>query len=647
MKVSITEPVYPPPFGALGLVTFTRTYARVKEPGSKLESFYDTLVRVITGGINQLGIDFTEEEIQDAFYLMYNLKCSVAGRFLWSLGTSTVDRYGLMSLQNCLACVVDRVTAFSWIMDSLMLGCGVGFNVQSEYTNKLPLVNKNVKVTRITLDTEGKGADFIVPDSREGWVKLMYKTIKAGFGVGKNFTYYTGLLRSKGTPIKGFGGIAGGPEPLCRGVENITTIFQTCKTDQLSSTEVMDIVCNIAELVVSGNVRRSALIALGDSSDEYFINAKRWDTGTVPNIRCNSNNSVVTDSIESLPASFWEPFEKASIGECYGLINLSLSRTQGRLGEECNDSGVVCYNPCGEISLGNYESCCLSEIFLPNIYSYEEFMKCMKIVYKFQKHSLSIKCHQKCTEDIVHKNMRLGIGVTGIMQCNEQHLSWLSRGYTEIKEYDRYYSGIHNFPPSIKLTTVKPSGTLSLIAGVTPGIHPGYSQYMIRRIRLNSESKMIPILRSAGYPIEYQKRFDNSEDYSTVVVSFPYSYPEGTKTKVSAIEQLDAVKFMQKVWSDNSVSCTVYYRMEELQDIKEWLKKNYSSSIKTVSFLLHSDHGFAQAPYEAITLTEYKDMSLNLKPLDFKELMSDIAVVREANDTLVKDECASGACPIK
>lgn len=256
------------------------------------------------------------------------------------------------------------------------------------------------------------------------------------------------------------------------------------------------------------------------------------------------------------------------------------------------------------------------------------------------KHSLRLKSHHKETEKIVHENMRMGIGVTGVLQATEEQRSWLSKAYEELREFDKEYSAKNNWPISIKLTTCKPSGSVSLLPGVTPGIHPAYSQYMIRRIRISSNHPLVTVCKESGYDVEYQRNFDGSEDRGTVVVSFPFSYPEGTKLAkdMTAIDQLNEVRNLQKDWSDNSVSCTVYYRKEELPAIRNYLEKFYKDSHKSLSFLLHNEHGFDQAPLEEITKEEYEQMVSRTKII--KSLEGDV-------DFEAQDECASGMCPIK
>jgi len=953
-----------PPFGPLGYITYKRTYARkLSEHSEETEEFEDTINRIISSSNKQLKVGFTQEEQLKLKDILMSLKGSVAGRFLWQLGTKTVDTLGLPSLQNCATVAVDEpIRPFTWAFDMLMLGSGVGFNLQREYVYKLPkVVKKKFKIER----KDSKDADFIVPDSREGWVKLLGKVLKSYFYSGEGFSYSTICIRGKGTPIKGFGGIASGPEDLVIGIQNICKVLDNRRGKQLRSIDCLDIVNIIAAVVVSGNVRRSAEICIGDFDDLEFLNAKNWSLGNIPNWRAMSNNTIVCNDITKLPHQFWDGY--LGNGEPYGLLNLNLCKKIGRTGEtEYPDEDVIGTNPCqpgfatiltrdgiktfddinigdyiwsqegwtkvlnkwstgvkpvykyktsfgvfvgtdnhrlvtrdgkieakycdevhvlkgpfpqkiekfipeqvmaglflgdgyhkkmknreytypvlcigendkdyfeSEIShlilnqfdskeynvntnmvkdgkswnltineycknlsqiellsflrglytangsvikqskssvritykttskmlaeelqvilssigirsyittnkpkvvkfsngeyeckesydinitkdfrefysrigflqkykmqkiqevietykqsqpenyssikeieylgdyevyditvdnnshtywtgglnvsncseqpLNNFESCCLAEIFLPNNKTYEDLLETAIYLYRINKHSLALSCHHKETQEVVNGNMRMGIGVTGYLQATEEQRNWLDKLYKDLRQYDKEYSLKNGFPESIKLTTVKPSGSLSLLAGVTPGGHPGFSQYFIRRIRIASNSPLVELCRENGYEIEYQKNFDGTEDRSTVVVSFPCSFPEGTKLAkdMTAIDQLEVVARLQKEWSDNAVSVTVYYKLEELEDIKKWLNTNYNEKIKAVSFLLHSEHGFKQAPYEEITKERYEEMVAKCKPIT--------GVSFSENDVSGVDECASGYCPIK
>jgi hypothetical protein len=236
--------------------------------------------------------------------------------------------------------------------------------------------------------------------------------------------------------------------------------------------------------------------------------------------------------------------------------------------------------------------------------------------------------------------MRMGIGITGVMQCTDEQKSWLRKAYEELRAFDKQYSDDNNFPTSVKLTTVKPSGTLSLLPGVTPGCHPAYARYMIRRIRISSNHPLVQVCRDHGYHVEYQQNFDGSEDRSTVVVSFPFRHPDNAvlAKDMTALDQLETIKWLQENWSDNSVSCTVYYRKEELPEIRKYLKKYYKNSHKSLSFLLHSGHNFKQAPLEEITQEQYDALVASTKL---------ISHVDEANIGLDDGECANGACPVR
>jgi ribonucleotide reductase alpha subunit len=347
----------------------------------------------------------------------------------------------------------------------------------------------------------------------------------------------------------------------------------------------------------------------------------------------------VCNDFSLLPQAFWDTYNGKS--EPYGLINLKLSRETGRLGEpQYPDPDVMGFNPCAEQSLNNYETCCLAEVFLPNIESKEEFLDVATLLYRVNKHSLSLPCHHKETEKIVHRNMRMGIGITGILQCPEK-LEWCDYVYKELRKYDEEYSKQHGFRPSIKLGTCKPSGTLSLLPGVTSGVHPAFAQYMIRRIRIAADHALVETCKNHGYPVEYQKNFDGTLDYNTVVVEFPFAYPEGTilAEEMSAIDQLEWVKKVQTVWSDNAVSCTVYYTPEELPIIREYLSTNYNQCFKSLSFLLRNDHGFIQAPLEAIDKDEYdRRVAASRLIVDFDDA---------ANLGVDLNDCSTGVCPIR
>lgn len=643
-----------PPFGPLGFVTYKRTYARRIDKENRTEEWWETCRREIEG-ICSLGCEFSKEEAEKFYDDIFNLKCSFSGRGKWQLGTKTVKKLGGASLNACWLVVIDHYMSFVFAFDMLMLGGGVGFNIQKEFVYQLPKIKRGATIVR----QDTNDADYIVPDSRQGWCELLKKVLLAFFETGEGFSYSTVCIRGKGTPIKGFGGLASGPEDLCEGINDICKIIKERTGKKLRPIDCLDIMNIIGRVVVSGNVRRSALLALGDQDDFQYLSAKRWDLGDIPNWRAYSNNSLACSDINTLPEKFWESFIKdpktgQARGENYGLVNLKLARERGRVHDtHRTDPEVVGTNPCGEITLGppqetgQGEACNLIEIFLPKIASQEEFSRIAKLCYRVVKTVAAQNYHWPETNEIVHKNMRLGISVTGICDwfgkiSKDEASIWLDKTYKELEEEDARYSEKLGFNKSIKLTTVKPSGTLSLLPQVSPGVHANHSQYYVRRIRFASDDPLIPELRERGFHIEPKIEFDGSYDHDTVVVSFPVKAPEGSicKKDFSAVDQLELVKFMNTHWSDNSTSVTVTYKEDEMPAIREWMKKNYNNYVKSVSFLMYSDHGFKQSPYEEITKEQYEEMSKKVKPI-YSLNQADSGSDFDDNDS----ECAKGACP--
>jgi len=635
-------------FNGLGYIVYKRTYARLKDDNTT-EEWHETVARCVEGA-QKLGAGYTKKEAEKIYDYVFNLKCNFAGRMLWQLGTSTVDRFGANSLLNCWFASMKEPKAFLFLFENLMLGGGVGYSIRREDVHELPRIKKDVEIVH----KPKKDADFIVPDSREGWVKLLEHVLNAFFETGKSFSYSTILIRGAGEKIEGFGGKASGPAILVEGIEKICKVFKNREGKKLRSLDVLDICNIIGSVVVAGNVRRSAEIALGDPDDVLYLRAKNWGSGNVPNWRAMSNNTLYVDDYSHLMDEFWKngyEINKSTgfaNGEPYGFFNLPLSRKYGRLKDGLMKNAeiyptrvdnVVGTNPCGEISLSDYECCNLCELYLNNIESQKELNECAKLLYKAQKAIAALPFLHDETNAIVHKNMRLGLGVTGI--CQSMHkIDWLDNCYEELRKFDKQWSKQKGWPESIKLTTVKPSGTLSLLAGSTPGVHPAYSKYYFRTVRMSSSDQLVQICRDLGYKTEFLLNFDGSENRDTVVVYFPCETPDGAilANDMGVIKQLEMVKTLQENWSDNAVSVTAYYSPEELDELKIWLKDNYKNSIKSVSFLLRQEHGFKQAPYQEIDEKEYDKAKSKVKPL---------SKVNITGETLDGIECEGGACPIR
>jgi ribonucleotide reductase alpha subunit len=636
-------------FNGLGYMVYKRTYARLKDSGDT-EEWHETVQRCVNGA-QEIGAGYTQEEAERLYDLVFNLKCNFAGRMLWQLGTPTVKRWGANSLLNCWAVAMREPKAFLFLFENLMLGGGVGYSIRREDVHELPKIKTDVHISH----QNTKDADLIVPDSREGWVKLLENVLNAFYVNGKSFTYSTILIRGAGEHIKGFGGKASGPTILVDGITKITKIFQSREGKKLRSIDVLDICNIIGSIVVAGNVRRSAEIALGDPDDILYLRAKNWGNGDVPNWRAMSNNTIYADSFDHIMSEIWEngyvvdDVTKSAKGEPYGFFNLPLSQKFGRIKDglikdnkmyPTNVDNCEMTNPCAEISLSNYECCNLCELYLNNITSKDELIECAKLLYKTQKAIAALPFIHEETNKIVHKNMRLGLGVTGICQSLEK-VEWLDDCYVALRKFDKQWSKEKGYPESIKLTTIKPSGTLSLLGGATPGVHPAYSKYYLRTVRMASNDKLVQICKDLGYHTEFLLNFDGTENHDTVVVYFPCETPDNAilAKDMDVIKQLEMVKKLQEIWSDNAVSVTAYYKESELPAMKAWLKDNYKGNIKSVSFLLHQNHGFKQAPYQEIDKETYDKARAKVKTLNNIKI--------SGGDVIQGLECEGGACPIR
>jgi ribonucleoside-triphosphate reductase (thioredoxin) len=615
-----------PPWGPVGYVTYKRTYSRLKNDGTS-EEWWETVLRCVNG-IQDLGANFNEYDLKMLYHYVFNFKCSFSGRALWQLGTDTVHKIGSDSLQNCWAVSCNEIDAFLFAFNELMLGGGVGFNIQANQVYSLPTVKHVNDISRVDSTDVG----FIVPDNREGWVELLRKVLTSYFYTGESFTYSTMSIRSKGAKIKTFGGVASGPEILVTGIRNICKVLDSRAGKKVRPIDCLDIMNNIGQIVVSGNIRRSAQIALGDSNDIDFLRAKRWDLGYIPNWRSMSNNSVVCNNIEDLPDIFWDSY--TGNGEPYGLINLENCRNYGRMCERVKDHSVIGVNPCGEIALAPYEPCNLAEIFLTNLNDIKEFRNAARLMYTVCSTIASWPFINEKTNHIVFQNRRIGISVTGYCDTHIFTMNHLNEIYNYIQMLNTSRDGFE----CLKLTTIKPSGTLSLLAGTTPGMHPALAHTYLRRIRMPSNNPIVQTCINHGYNVEPEYNYDGTTNRNTVVVSFPVRHSKGTyiANDFNAVQLLSLQNDLQRNWSDNAVSATIYYTPEEVPAIQNYLKTNWST-MKGVSFLLKQDHGFVQAPIEPITDEEYEKYVAKTQPIT--------RVQDYCDDDNVLD--CDGACPVR
>ena len=609
-----------PDWGPLGHITYKRTYARFIEKEGRKEEFWETIRRVVEGCYSiqkehciKLSLPWSDSKAQRSARKMYekiwNFKFLPPGRGLWMMGTEFIARHGSMSLNNCGFASTEDIDvkyskAFEFVMDALMLGVGVGFDTKG--AGKITI--KKPKEESLT---------FQLPDSREGWVESL-KIVLDAFFLGKPVPEFDfSLIRPAGDPIRGFGGIASGPAPLKDMLIDIQKILEARVGQKISSIDILDIMNLIGKCVVAGNVRRSAEIALGDATDLDFITSKQ-DEEKLYSHRWASNNSIF--AFKGLDYSFIA--DQIAVNGEPGIFWLDNAKAYSRMGDEPDykDKKAAGVNPCGEQTLESFELCCLVETFPSRHDSYEEFQETLKFAYLYSKSVTLVNTHWQETNAVMLKNRRMGVSQTGIIEAFVKNgrrtmLEWCEKGYNYLLNLDEQYSGWLCIPKSIKITTVKPSGTVSLLPGVSPGIHYPHSKYYIRRIRISKNSDLIEPIKKAGYFIE-----DDLYSPNTIVVEFPVhdKYFERSKNEVSIWEQAENAADYQKYWSDNQVSITITFQPDEANQIKHVLEC-FEDKLKSASFLPIKEHGYKQAPYEEITLEKYEEMISKLKPLNLDE----------------------------
>jgi len=621
-----------PPFGfnGLGELTYFRTYSREKTDGSN-ELWYETIRRVVEGTysiqkrhIMQNGLGWDEESAYESAEEMYDrmfyMKFLPPGRGLWAMGSDLIEEKGLFSaLNNCAFISTDSITSdlskpFLFMMDKSMLGVGVGFDIEGK--NKLK-VQKPVGEM-----------DYIIPDTREGWVESLRILLNAYFKGDSKPTFKYHMIRPAGEPIKGFGGKASGYEPLAKLHTQVEELLESKIGKLLTGEDLTDLMNLIGACVVSGNVRRTAQIVLGDPNDKEFTSLKdyKWNGKEYVGPKAHrashgwaSNNTVKCN----VGQDYSELAKQTALNGEPGYIWMQNAQEYGRMSEERDykDSKAVGTNPCSEQTLESYEMCCLVETFPTNHTDIEDFLRTLKFAYLYAKTVTLGNTHWVETNRVQLRNRRIGTSVSGIAQfigsrgLNELKL-WLTHGYGTIEYYDEVYSDWLAVPKSIKTTSIKPSGTVSLLPGVTPGLHYPISNYYIRRVRINTRSNLLPFIIKAGYKVEP----DITDPENTLVIEVPV-HIENTRTidDVSIWEQCELAAFMQKYWADNQVSCTVTFSPAE-QDQIEQVLNYYQYRLKSISFLPKDDSSYAQMPYEKITAEEYSKTVKGLKSLNIKEI---------------------------
>ena len=650
-----------PPFGyrdaggnSLGEITFLRTYSRLKENGSK-ETWVDVCERVVNGmysiqkdhcKTNRLpwNDNKAQKSAQDAFDRLFHLKWTPPGRGLWMMGTPLVmEHRNSAALQNCAfistadMSKADPAKPFAFLMEASMLGIGVGFDDKG--------ADKGFTIYNPPMtERDADATVFVIPDTREGWVESVAMQINSYLKADQKFIEFDySQIRPAGEPIKTFGGTAAGPEPLLKLHTAIRKQFAGRAGEALTRTDIADLGNLIGVCVVSGNVRRSAELLMGRLDDEDFINLKNYDKNPGrAEWGWMSNNSVevsVGDDLSKIVDGI------ALNGEP-GVIWMDMTRKYGRLIDPPNNADwrAAGYNPCAEQSLESGECCTLVETYLNRHHSLDDFKKTLKVAYLYGKTVTLLPTHWAETNAIMQRNRRIGTSMSGIANFADNRgmtelRTWMDEGYKTVRSYDRTYSEWLGIRESIKTTTVKPSGTVSILAGESPGVHwsPG-GEYFLRGIVFQKDDPMVKQFRKAGYKVEESAYTPET----SVFVQFPvHASAKRSEKDVTLFEKANIAVLAQRYWSDNSVSVTLSFDAKEEGEHVGTVLHMHDGQLKTVSFLPMGNAVYAQMPYQQISEAEYQTYLKRLKPVDLS-----VVYAGSAMDAVGEAYCTTEACEI-
>lgn len=641
---------------AVGEIIFLRTYSRLKEDGTK-ETWVDVCERVINGmyslqkdhaKTNRLPWNDAKAQAsaKEAFHRLFELKWTPPGRGLWVMGTDIVNKQrNSAALQNCSFVSTSSMTKldpakpFAFLMEASMLGVGVGFDDKG--------ADKD-----FTIYEPQKGEEYVIPDTREGWVESTSAIINAYLRPDTKapvFRYEE--IRPEGTPIKTFGGTAAGADPLIKLHNYVSKIFDGRAGEKLTRRDIADLGNLIGVCVVSGNVRRSAELLIGRIEDDEFLNLKNAEAfpernsydPAAPGWGWMSNNSVEA----SVGTDLSKIIDGIARNGEPGVVWMDVTRKYGRLADPENnkDWRAAGYNPCAEQSLESMECCTLVETYLNRHDSLDDYKRTLKFAYLYAKTVTLLPTHWEETNAIMQRNRRIGTSMSGVANFADLRglpvlRNWMDEGYKTVQAYDKSYSEWLGIRESIKTTTVKPSGTVSILAGESPGVHwtPG-GKYFLRTIRFGNNDPMLPLFKMANYRVEPAAE----SPATTSVVFFPVkSNSLRSEREVSIYEKMALAATAQRYWSDNSVSVTISFDPESEAKAIGTALHMYDGQLKTVSFLPMDPTSYPQMPYTQSTEEEYESGKMTLFPIDFTGVYEGLGT-----EAIGEAYCTTDACEVK
>jgi len=656
-----------------GEATYYRTYARKIPELNRLENWHDTCFRVINGIFtirkwwNKLHyLKWDENSMQQLAYIycesLIKMHWTPPGRGIQFMGTDYMYERGAMCLYNCAFVEINDIAEDSaWLKDALMSGVGVGFAIGKHLNPKLYAPYKRKKL------------EYVIADSKEGWVESVRDLIKSWLVPNSPTIHFDySKIRPYGTLIKGFGGTASGPQPLIDLHTRIVNYLEDYISGRIDTTRlVCDIQNAIGVCVVAGNSRRSAEIAIGEPEDKTFLDLK--DYNKYPErqeIGYMSNNSVRLSTTEHFNEFLPEISRRVIDNGEPGLFNLINTQKYGRMNGVLKPDPATGLNPCGEIPLSDKEVCNLAEVYPIRHITDSDRLLAVQAATFYSTTVALYPTHSQQTNQIIAAHRRIGISLTGITNWTEslntnKCVRYMREAYKNIEDYNIYLAAQAGVTKSIRLTTVKPSGTVSSVVGVAPGMHFPTFRNCMRRIIIGESSQVFKILKDANIPHEpvlewlskqetkknNRKLFDRYADDTiksylanectdddeklipvmneqSYVFEFPISYGNiRSAQEVSSWEQFSGLSTLQREYADNAVSCTIYFNPDtESGQINHQLAQ-FAPQIKSVSMMPHTTEGrYPQMPYSGISHEEYIELISKIKPIDWSQLTTQLLV---------------------
>ena len=612
-------------------------YARWLEEEKRRETWEETIARYI--GFWQERGQLNDEDAAEVSAAIIAMEVMPSMRCLMTAGEA-LKRDNVAGF-NCSYLHIDHPRAFDELMYVLMCGTGVGFSVERNFIAKLPEVAESFHKTNSVI---------VVSDSKLGWASA-FRELIAMLYAGKIPNWDMGRIRPAGARLKTFGGRASGPDPLEDLFKFCVGIFQKSAGRKLTSIECHDVCCKIADIVVVGGVRRSALISLSNLSDNRMAKAKSGQWWESEGQRRLANNSVAYTEKPDFEAFLSEmhTMYDSKAGERGIFSRVAAKKIAARNGRRDADQDFGT-NPCSEIILRSNEFCNLSEVVVrenDDLNSLKRKVRLATIIGTLQSTLTDFRYLRVRWKRNTEEEALLGVSLTGIMDhyLLSKPSTDLEKWLTEMREVaietNKEWAERLGVNQSVAITCVKPSGTVSQLVDSASGIHPRFSEHYIRRVRSDRKDPLAEYMEKAGFPVERDVMND-----STVVFSFPVKSPKDSVTvkQVGAMEQLKLWKAYQEHWCEHKPSVTIYYTDSEFLQVSQWIWDNFDLC-SGISLLPTSDHIYQQAPYEAINEDQYNKLVAEMPTnIDWEHLSQ---FEQEDNTTGSQElACAGGACEI-